>query len=226
MTRGNRIRFSEAELAWISLNRALPRKEAHRRFCEKFTRADVSFDNYKALCTRRGWRTGRDGRIVKGATSWNKGKTMPPGKGGNHPNAQKTQFKPGTRQGIATKLYKPIGTERVSRDGYLERKIHDGLPLQSRWRAVHLIYAASCHGEAEHPTQKPVTVMSPLVQYSVPAGGVALDPFMGSGSTGVACVKLGRRFVGIEIDPGYFDIACKRIEDAYRQGDLFLGGTA
>jgi DNA modification methylase len=45
---------------------------------------------------------------------------------------------------------------------------------------------------------------------------------MGSGTTGVACVKLGRKFIGIEIDPGYFDIACKRIAEAYRQPDLFI----
>jgi DNA modification methylase len=49
-----------------------------------------------------------------------------------------------------------------------------------------------------------------------------LDPFMGSGTTGVACARLGRRFVGIEIDPGYFGIACRRIEEAQRQPDLFV----
>ena len=49
-----------------------------------------------------------------------------------------------------------------------------------------------------------------------------LDPFMGSGTTGVACVKLGRKFIGIEIDPGYFNIACKRIKEAERQPDLFI----
>jgi site-specific DNA-methyltransferase (adenine-specific) len=49
-----------------------------------------------------------------------------------------------------------------------------------------------------------------------------LDPFAGSGTTGVACAKLGRKFIGIELDPGYFDIACKRIEDAYKQPDLFI----
>ena len=49
-----------------------------------------------------------------------------------------------------------------------------------------------------------------------------LDPFMGSGTTGVACAKLGRKFIGIEIEPKYFDIACKSIEDAYKQADLFI----
>ena len=52
--------------------------------------------------------------------------------------------------------------------------------------------------------------------------GCVVDPFMGSGSTGVACVKQGRKFIGIEIDPKYFDIACRRIEEATRQGDLFV----
>jgi HNH endonuclease len=139
MTKGRRTHYSEAELAWIHRNRALPRKEAHRRYCEKFGRKDVSLNNYNALCKRKGWFTGRDGRIAEGTSPWNKGEKCAPGKGGNHPNAKKTQFKPGTRQGVATKLYKPIGTERVSKDGYLERKVNDGMPLQARWRAVHLV---------------------------------------------------------------------------------------
>lgn len=139
MTKGHRIHYSEPELTWIKRSRALPRKEAHRLFCAKFQRHDVTLTHFNALCKRKGWLTGRTGRIEKGAKSWNTGMKTPPGKGGNHPNARKTQFKPGTRQGVATKLYKPIGTERASKDGYLERKIHDGMPLQSRWRAVHLI---------------------------------------------------------------------------------------
>ena len=53
-------------------------------------------------------------------------------------------------------------------------------------------------------------------------GDTVLDPFMGSGTTGVACVKLGRSFVGIEIEPCYFDLACQRIDEATRQGDLFV----
>lgn len=70
-----------------------------------------------------------------------------------------------------------------------------------------------------HPTEKPVGLMAGVVDWT---GGVVLDPFMGSGTTGVACAKLGRRFIGVEIEPRYFDIACKRIEDAYKQGDLFV----
>lgn len=73
-----------------------------------------------------------------------------------------------------------------------------------------------------HPTEKPVGLMRELVWlYSMP-GQTILDPFMGSGTTGVACVNLGRKFVGIERDPKHFASACKRIERAYAQGDLFV----
>lgn len=72
-----------------------------------------------------------------------------------------------------------------------------------------------------HPTQKPIEVMRWCVQQASDARTI-LDPFMGSGTTGVACVKLGRKFIGIEINEGYFDIACKRIEQAYAQPDFFV----
>jgi len=71
----------------------------------------------------------------------------------------------------------------------------------------------------EHPTQKPVRVMQWAIQHCGPARSV-IDPFMGSGSTGVACHTLGIPFIGIEREPKYFDIACRRIEDAQRQGRL------
>ena len=59
-----------------------------------------------------------------------------------------------------------------------------------------------------------------LVQTASLEGETVIDPFMGSGTTGVACARLGRRFIGIEIEPRYFDIACRRVEQAQRQGDL------
>ena len=61
-----------------------------------------------------------------------------------------------------------------------------------------------------------------VVDRFVQPGATVLDPFMGSGTTGVACAKLGRRFIGIEIEPRYFDIACARIDRAYAQPDLFI----
>lgn len=77
-----------------------------------------------------------------------------------------------------------------------------------------------------HPTQKPVPLMKwCIVEAKVPAEGTILDPYMGSGSTGVAAVQMRHQFVGIEIDPGYFDIACRRIEKAQRQYDMFRDAT-
>lgn len=72
-----------------------------------------------------------------------------------------------------------------------------------------------------HPTQKPVRVMEWCLGF-LPNARTILDPFMGSGSTLVACAKMGRFGIGIEIDPDYFDIACRRVEQAYRQPDLFV----
>ena len=72
-----------------------------------------------------------------------------------------------------------------------------------------------------HPCPRPLDQMTRLIEQWVRPQATALDPFMGSGTTGVACMNLGRKFVGIEIDPGYFDIACRRIEQVYRQPRLF-----
>ena len=76
-------------------------------------------------------------------------------------------------------------------------------------------------GDRCHPTQKPVALMRwTIKQAKIPAGGTILDPYMGSGTTGVAAVQMGHPFIGIEIEPRYFDVACRRIEAASRQGDL------
>lgn len=73
-----------------------------------------------------------------------------------------------------------------------------------------------------HPTQKATALMEwCLEQAATKPGETVFDPFMGSGTTGVACMKLGRKFIGIEIDQQYFDIACKRIDEAWRQPRLF-----
>ena len=61
-----------------------------------------------------------------------------------------------------------------------------------------------------------------LVKRAAEPAQTILDPFMGSGTTGIACATLGRKFIGIEIEQKYFDIACKRIEEAYRQPDMFI----
>ena len=73
----------------------------------------------------------------------------------------------------------------------------------------------------EHPTQKPIAVMEWCLGF-LPDAKIILDPFMGSGTTLVACQRLGRAGIGIEIDPDYFAIACKRVDEATRQPDLFV----
>lgn len=84
---------------------------------------------------------------------------------------------------------------------------------------VRVIDAPRSEIDRVHPTQKPIVVMVWCVKKTK---GSVFDPFMGSGTTGVACAKLGRKFTGIELDEEYFDIACKRIEEAYKQPDLFI----
>ena len=85
------------------------------------------------------------------------------------------------------------------------------------------------HAGAEkngHPCPKPLNQMKWLVNRASLDGETVFDPFMGSGTTGVACVQMGRKFIGCDIEPKYFEIALRRIEDAQRQGDMFIDGRA
>lgn len=75
--------------------------------------------------------------------------------------------------------------------------------------------------ESDHPTEKPVNLCQLYIENSTKRGGVVLDPFMGSGTTGVAAIRSGRRFVGIELTQQWFDVACKRIETAMAEPRLF-----
>jgi len=89
-------------------------------------------------------------------------------------------------------------------------------------RPMHDYFSTACGFEINgHPCPKPLAYSSWLVARAAGTGQTILDPFMGSGTTGVACVNLGRSFIGIEREPSYFDIACRRIEQAYKQPRLF-----
>jgi site-specific DNA-methyltransferase (adenine-specific) len=97
----------------------------------------------------------------------------------------------------------------------------------SRWNAggKRGVYTHNTNGRdrhGAHPTEKPVALMQEIVVDFTSPGDVVVDPFMGSGTTGVACVRSGRRFIGIELDPTYFEIACGRIAKAIKQPDLFI----
>lgn len=78
-------------------------------------------------------------------------------------------------------------------------------------------------GNEHHPTEKPVQLMRAMIEWT---RGVVVDPFMGSGTTGCAAVAMGREFIGVELHEPYFETACARIEQAQRQGDLFIAGAA
>lgn len=89
-------------------------------------------------------------------------------------------------------------------------------------RPMHDYFSTVCGFDLNgHPCPKPIQYALWLVARSAEPHQTVLDPFMGSGTTGVACANLGRKFIGIEIEPKYFDIACRRIEEAYRQPRLF-----
>lgn len=87
------------------------------------------------------------------------------------------------------------------------------------WREIHQVKNTSAE-KTDHPCQLPLEVAEWVLQCL--SAETILDPFMGSGTTGVAAVKHGRRFIGCEIDPRYFDIACRRVSDALKQGDMFI----
>jgi len=91
-------------------------------------------------------------------------------------------------------------------------KTHNG-PSDDVWR--HMI---GMHHEWDHPATKPIDLITDCVRIA-PAGGCCLDPFLGSGTTAVACVRTGRRCIGIELEPRYFDIAVRRVEQAIEQRD-------
>ena len=102
----------------------------------------------------------------------------------------------------------------------------DGKKKQWNAGGSHGNYIGPVITDGNHPTGKPLPMFSRFVQNFTHESDIVLDPFMGSGTTGVAAVQMGRRFIGIERDPKYFEIACKRIEDAQRIEDMFVGAKA
>jgi len=99
-------------------------------------------------------------------------------------------------------------------------------PGYSKWngggrRGVFTHPTNNAERDGEHPTEKPVSLMRELVALFTNYGETVLDPFMGSGTTAVACLALGRKFIGVELEPKYFDIACRRANEAWKQPRLF-----
>jgi hypothetical protein len=121
--KGRHIRYSEAELVFIEQLSTATRRELHKAFCAWTGREDVSIEDLKSLCHRKGWKTGRTGFFKKGQTPPNKGKKMP-----YHPNSARTQFK----KGQIPHTFRGEGHERIdSKDGYVimivaEKNPHTG----------------------------------------------------------------------------------------------------
>jgi site-specific DNA-methyltransferase (adenine-specific) len=115
------------------------------------------------------------------------------------------------RTNVNGKIYEPI--LHFERDGRKRRS--EIRPHAAVFNGV----GPGCSEYAGHPTQKPIDLMRWVIEKTT---GTILDPFMGSGTTGVAAVKLGRKFIGIEIEPKYFEIAVRRISEALKQPDMFI----
>lgn len=98
----------------------------------------------------------------------------------------------------------------------------NGMPAEilDHGKGSVLTFSAVSPAARLHPTEKPVDLLLDIID-AIP-GDVVFDPFMGSGSTGIAAIRAGRKFVGCEINPGHFDIACRRISEALKQPDLFI----
>lgn len=96
---------------------------------------------------------------------------------------------------------------------------------QWKWNQSHVgmgtIWKIAREQNKEHPVAFPTEIPANCIGAATDTGDTVLDPYMGSGTTGVACVKLGRKFIGVEIEEKYFSIACRRIEEATKQMDMF-----
>ena len=127
-------------------------------------------------------------------------------------------------------FYSPGRSVRLSGDGpssWTDWIVVSRTKAQVKWGTLRGGYVANeGWNDKERMGGKPTRLMQLIVSdYSRP-NDLVCDPFMGAGTTGVACAKEGRRFIGIEIDPLAFETSCKRIEDAQRQSDLFIGAAA
>jgi hypothetical protein len=132
---GRLQKFNDAEIAWLRNNCTLPIADYHAAFQAAFTRPDITPQKLHALRKRQGWKTGRTGQFTKGQEPINKGKPCPPGVGGRHPNAQRTQF----RKGEIPHTFKGAGHQRIdSKDGYVVIIIEEANPWTgANTRPVH-----------------------------------------------------------------------------------------
>ncbi|MFG1399861.1 DNA methyltransferase [Roseixanthobacter pseudopolyaromaticivorans] len=125
--------------------------------------------------------------------------------------------------------YMPLQIERLRKSkAWLRCKRRPELAfyLMNLWngggkRGIYT-HCVNTNRQGEHPTEKPLALMMEIVGDFTRPGETICDPFMGSGTTGVACAKMGRSFIGIEQNERWFDLSCERIRKAYAQPDMFV----
>jgi site-specific DNA-methyltransferase (adenine-specific) len=113
------------------------------------------------------------------------------------------------------------GTDR-QKDGTVQQITGKGKEIRPYGMRFNWWKINNKQPDTGHPAPMPFSMAFDHISSWSNEGCAVMDPFMGSGTTGVACVKLGRKFIGIELEPKYFDIACQRITDAYKQPDMFV----
>lgn len=123
--------------------------------------------------------------------------------------------------------HKPLRRMKKRKTAYARLDYTDGdrSAKECNFTNVWSFLPPACKQKGEdyfHATRKPIEIMERLIEMLAPEAGIICDPFMGSGTTGVACAKLGYQFIGIEKDAAHFDIACRRIEEAYKQPSLWV----
>ena len=177
------------------------------------TRDQRAFLTWATMIFSRSLQVAKDGAIVCAFTDWRQLPTMTDAIqcGGWVWRNLATWHKPGVR----------MQRGRFSSSAeYIVYGSH-GVPKAGEKSPQNVLTFAPVGGEdKEHIAEKPIALLEVLVSLTETEATVC-DPFMGSGTTGVACSNLGRKFIGIEIEPKYFDIACDRIENAQRQARLF-----
>jgi DNA modification methylase len=182
------------------------------------------WDGLKQDMREAGWR-------LFGWYVWDKGFAAPAGDLNRLPTSHEWvfQFNRSPRKPnkwVRTQERKPSGTGMRQPDGTMNGITSPekcGQPFKMPDSVIRMPPHQARGGiENDHPAIYPVDLAKHLVQTFTHDGQTVLDPFMGSGTTGVACLKLGRKFVGVEVHQPYFDIACRRIEQACAQPDMFV----
>lgn len=133
--KGVKINYSQSELKFVELNCKLPVAELHRQFCEKFNRDDVRAVNINSLRKRNGWLTGRTGCFEKGNEPFNKGV-----KGWYAKGTEKTRFPKGHKP----LNHRPVGSTRITADGYTEIKMAEGM---HQWKLFHRVVWERLNGK-------------------------------------------------------------------------------